>query len=55
MPGSYFELYIHIVWAVKNREHLLFPDLEKSITEIINIKAEKQKTKVIAIGNTTNI
>jgi putative transposase len=52
MPGSYFELYIHLVWAVKNREPWLTSDIEKSITDIIKMKAESQKARVIAIGNT---
>ena len=54
MPGSYFELYIHLIWTVKNREHWLTTDIEKSITDIIRMKAERQKARVIAIGNTTD-
>jgi len=52
MPGSYFELYIHLIWTVKNREHLLTPDIEKPIIDIIKRKAASQKARVIAIGNT---
>lgn len=52
MPGSYFELYIHLIWTVKNREPWLTEDIEQSIADIIKMKAESQKAKVIAIGNT---
>ena len=54
MPGSYFELYLHLIWAVKNREHLLIPEIEKPIFDIIKRKAAGQKARVIAFGNTTD-
>jgi REP element-mobilizing transposase RayT len=44
--------YIHLIWAVKNREPWLTTDIEQSVTDIIKMKAENQKAKVIAIGNT---
>jgi REP element-mobilizing transposase RayT len=52
VPGSYFELYIHLIWAVKNREPWLTTDIEQSVMDIIKMKAESQRAKVIAIGNT---
>jgi REP element-mobilizing transposase RayT len=52
VPGSYFELYIHLIWAVKNREPWLTTDIAQSIRDIIKMKAESQKARVIAIGNT---
>lgn len=52
MPGSYFELYLHLVWTVKNREQWLTADIEKPIIDIIKRKAAGQKGKVIAFGNT---
>jgi putative transposase len=54
MPGTYFELYIHIFWAVKNRDPFLTPDIETSIIDIIKAKTEKHKTKLLALGNTTD-
>ena len=48
MPGSYFELYIHLIWTVKNREHLLTPDIEKPIIDIIKRKAASQKATYIS-------
>jgi REP element-mobilizing transposase RayT len=54
MPGSYCEVYIHIVWSVKNREPLLTLDIEKSVIDIIKAKAVKYKARVIAIGNITD-
>lgn len=52
MPGSYFELYLHLIWTVKNRQPWLIPDIEKPIIDIIKRKAASQKARVIAIGNT---
>lgn len=52
MPGSYFELYLHLIWTVKNREPWLTADIEKPIIDIIKRKAVSQKAKVIAFGNT---
>ncbi len=52
MPRSYFKIYLHLIWTVKNREPLLSLDIEQSVTDIIKMKAEKYKANVIAIGNT---
>jgi REP element-mobilizing transposase RayT len=52
MQRSYFELYIHLVWIVQNRKPLLSLDIEKSVADIIKMKAKKYKANVIALGNT---
>ena len=52
MARSYFELYTHLIWAVKNREPLLTLEIERSVADIIKMKAAKHKAKVIALGNT---
>ena len=51
MRQSYFELYIHITWATKNRELLITEKTEKSIHAIIKDKCKKFKVDLIAVGN----
>ena len=54
MRRSYFEIYIHLVWATKNREDMINTRVEASLSAIINVKAKKHKTEIIEIGNTCN-
>ena len=54
MRQSYFELYIHVIWATKNREPLINEKIEKSIYDIVKDKCKKFKIDLIAVGNTTD-
>lgn len=51
---SYYEIYIHINWAAKNRESLVKQENEDSIYDIIKAKCQKFKTELLAFGNTDN-
>lgn len=52
MKRSYFRIYIHLVWATKNKEQMILEEIEKVIYTIIEDKCREQGTKIIAIGNT---
>jgi putative transposase len=52
MRNTYYEIYVHIVWSVKNREQMINETIEKTIYPIIESKVEIHKAKIIAKGNT---
>lgn len=52
MRNAYYEIYVHIVCSVKNREQMITESIEKIIYSIIQSKVESHKTSVIAKGNT---
>ena len=54
MQRSFFEIYIHLIWATKNREPMLTPDIEETIINIMHVKAKKHKANILAIGGTEN-
>jgi hypothetical protein len=45
MPGTYCQLFAHVVFAVKGRQSLISPDLEADLNSyIFGIIKEKGKT-----------
>lgn len=54
MRRSYFEIYIHLIWATKNREDMINERMEASIRTIIYEKAKKHNAEIIETGNTNN-
>ena len=54
MRRSYFEIYVHLIWATKNREDMINKRIEASIVDIVREKAKKHHTEIVEIGNTDN-
>jgi putative transposase len=52
MKRSYCQIYIHVIWTIKNRELWIVEPMERDIYELINLKAQKYESEIIAIGNT---
>lgn len=54
MNHSYCEVYLHIVWATKNRQEMIKENIEDDIYKILKDKCNKFNVELIAIGNTQN-
>jgi putative transposase len=48
----YWQLFYHVVWSTKNREHLLTSDVEPMIFGFLKSKAIGLEGKVFAINGT---
>jgi putative transposase len=46
----YWQLYYHIVWATKNREPLLTPEIEPRVHEFLRNKALNLEARVYALN-----
>lgn len=44
------QVYLHFVWATKNREALIPPELERSVYRVIEADAQKSGCQVMAIN-----
>ena len=52
--SSRYEHYVHFVWAVKYREPLLTPDIEREVHRLIVSEAQQLKCTVHAINGMPN-
>ena len=50
MRRSKAEIYLHFVWATKNRQPMLTPEIERSVYRCIESEAKDLKVIVLAIG-----
>ena len=50
MPHSYYELHYHIVWATRDREPRLVPEIRDRVYACIRRKCEELGCEVHAIG-----
>ncbi len=51
MANTYTQLYIHFVFAVKNRAALLNPEWDQRLRSYINAIVQNNKHKMLAINN----
>lgn len=54
MPGTFSQIYIQIVFAVKDRESLIHPDLEERLYQYITGIVRGKEQKMLAINGTPN-
>jgi putative transposase len=47
---SFWRLYYHLVWATKNREHLITPQIEERLFAYLVRKADEFEVRVYAIN-----
>ena len=50
MANTYTQIYIHMVFSVKNRESLLTPELEPEVHKMLTTILQNNGHKMIAIG-----
>ncbi|MGI4788873.1 MAG: IS200/IS605 family transposase [Janthinobacterium lividum] len=50
MGHSHKEIYLHLVWATRQREPLLTPDVERRVHRCIQSEAERLGAIILAIG-----
>jgi REP element-mobilizing transposase RayT len=53
-PMPYWQLFYHLVWATKNREPLLTPDIEPEVKSSIRRKAVGLGAKAFALDGTVD-
>ena len=51
---SYWRLFYHFVWATKNRELLLVPQIEPSVHRFLRAEAEKMRAPLCVVGGTVD-
>ena len=49
---AYWRLFYHFVWATKNREPLLTPDIEPNVYRFLHAEANKMYVPLFVIGGT---
>jgi REP element-mobilizing transposase RayT len=54
MPGTFSQIYIHIVFAVKNRESLIQSNWEERLYQYITAIVQNKGQKMLAINGTNN-
>ena len=54
MTGTFSQIYIQIVFAVKNRDSLIQPEWETELFKYITGIVRNQEQKMLAIGGTSN-
>ncbi len=54
MANTYTQIYLHVVFAVKNRESLIMPEYESELYAYICGICKNRKHHVIAINGTAN-
>ena len=54
MPGTFSQIYIHIVFAVKNRESLIHSNWEERLFQYITAIVQNKGQKMLAINGTNN-
>ncbi|HOZ31024.1 MAG TPA: transposase [Bacteroidales bacterium] len=54
MPGTFSQIYIQIVFAVKNRDSLINPDWEERFYQYITGIVSGKEQKLLAINGTSN-
>lgn len=52
MRNTYYEIYVHVVWSVKNREQMIKEDVERTLDSVIEAKVQSNKASILAIGST---
>lgn len=52
MPRSFTKLYIHAIWAVKNRESLLLKPIQKQLFSHIFCRFKKKSICIIRVNGT---
>ena len=50
MPGTYSQIYIHLVFAVQNRESMIQPAWEEDLYKYITGIVQNKKQKMLAIN-----
>src|SRR5262245_11021265 len=50
MHRSLGEIYLHLVWSTRRRQHLVTEDIERDVYRCIEDQARKLKCTVLAIG-----
>ena len=50
MPNTYTQIYIHLVFSVKNRESLIIPELEADLHKMLTSILNNNRHTLIAIG-----
>ena len=50
MSGVFSQIYIHLVFAVKNRDALIHPDWEVTLHKYLTTTIERRGHKLLAIG-----
>ena len=53
-PGTYTQIYIHLVFAVKNRDALLNKDIKMRVFEYMAGVISKSDQKAIIVNGTSN-
>lgn len=54
MPDTYSQIYIHIIFAIKNREALIQPEWESDLYKYITGIVRNKEQKMLAINGTSN-
>lgn len=54
MPGTFSQIYIHVVFAVKNRNCLIKPEWEDRLYKYITGIVQNKGQKMLAINGTAN-
>jgi len=54
MAGTYSQIYIQIVFAVKNRDALILPEWEERLYQYITGIVQNKGQKMIAVNGTSN-
>lgn len=54
MPNTYSQIYIHVIFAVKNRDALIRPNWETELYKYMTGIIQNKEQKMLAINGTSN-
>jgi REP element-mobilizing transposase RayT len=54
MPNTFSQIYIHVVFAVRNRESLIHEDWEEELRKYITGIVQNKRQKMLAINGTSD-